>query len=51
MRFNDLIVYHPTTPLDYNFKEKFACLASQWYDEYLVCKQIDSSDATKETIL
>ena len=34
MRFNDLIAYHPTTPFDYNFKEKFACLASQWYDEY-----------------
>ena len=51
MRFNDLIAYHPTTPFDYNFKEKFACLASQWYDEYLVCRQIDISDAHKRDYL
>ena len=45
--FGDLIAYHPETLFDYNFKEKSACLVSQWYNEYLVSTKIDMSDAHK----
>ena len=47
MKYNDLVTYHPETPFDYTFKEKAACLVSEWYDEYLASRQIDISSNHK----
>ena len=47
MKYNDLVTYHTETPFDYTFKEKAACLVSEWYDEYLASRQIDISSIHK----
>ena len=48
MRFTDIISYHPNTSLSYTFKEKVACLISQWYNEYLDLSQVEENEYHKQ---
>ena len=48
MRFTDIKYYHPNTSFSYTFKEKVACLISQWYNEYLDLCQVEENEYHKQ---